>query len=289
MLQYQPDFNGKTLIPFNTVMNRFLPTSDKPITYQRSGAVNSREETGVAASLFRIGHPFLNSLYDYFRWDDRGRTYAIWRQSETWNALGGEDRLFFRFEFVVEADVQTESASANDAGRQAALQRRADALFAPRFETVVTDRNGVEVANEKLEEIVKAKPHRVQDGGMDTNVKGDRLHLLDRFIDPLDWGDHCQNAREAAEEAFVNREDLVQQCLKAQERAEKDSQERIQRLRLRAAKEYSVGDQEEAYRNQLQREEHVADVLQRGIEEPSIRLDSVGVIIISGSKIPSSQ
>ena len=284
MLQYQPNFEGKTLVPFDTIMNRFLPRSDKPVTYRRSTAVNSRAETGTAASVFRIGHPFLDELRDYFEWDDRGRAYAIWRQNDAWKALGREDRLYFRFEFVLEADISTDNT--DDVGVHAALQRRADATYAPRFETVVTDRDGAVITNERLNELIAAPPRRVQDGGTDMNVKGDRVHLFDRFVDPLDWPDCCQRARNAAEEAVRASDHVVRQRDEALHRAEQDSRDRVQRLRLRA--NGNVTDRQiDAYEGRIQEERRIAEILCRGIETPSVRLDSVGVVILSGTGIPT--
>jgi len=284
ILQYQPNFEGQTLVPFDVIMNRFLPRSDKPVTYHRPTAVNSRVETGTAASIFRVGHPFLDGVRDYFEWDDRGRAYAIWRQSDKWKALGEDDRLYYRFEFVLQADVSAQEVE--DVGMRAALQRRADATFPPRFETVVTDRDGTPITNDQLKEFVAKRPERVQDGGLDVNVKGERLHLLDRFVDPLDWPDFCQRARNAAEEAVRASDHVVRQRDEALHRAEQDSRDRVQRLRLRA--NGNVTDRQiDAYEERIQEERRIAEILCRGIETLSVRLDSVGVIILSGTGIPT--
>lgn len=284
MLQYQPNFRGQTLVPFDVVMNRFLPRSDKPITYHRSVAVNSRADTGTAASILRIGHPFLDRLRDYFEWDDRGRAYAIWRQNDQWQTLGQDDRLYFRFEFVLQADVRADDV--DDVGTRAALQRRADATFPPRFETVVTERDGTPVTNDTLKNLVAKRPERVQDGGTDVNVKDDRLPLLDRFVDRLDWPDYCQRARDKAEEVLRASDEVVRQRDDALRRAETDSKDRIERLRLRTAGS-DTDRQQEAYEKRVQEEKRIADILRRGIETPSVRLDSVGAVILSGSSIPT--
>lgn len=284
MLQYRPDFNGRTLIPLDTVLNRFIPRSDKPATYDRDHAVNSVAEAGHAASLMRIGHPFLDGLRDYFEWDDRGRAYAIWRHQQNWNAVGGDDQLFFRFEFVVEAKIECNDSS--HPGHQAALQRRADAFFPPRFETVITDRDGDVIKNQGLVDLVAAGPYRVQDGGQDMNVKGDRVHLLDRFIDPLDWPNHCDRARDAAIEAVRQKADLIRQREEAEDRAKEDAEQRVERLHLRAEAEMVNEDRSEVFRQRVKEEREAIAELKRGIREPTLRIDSVGVIILSGSACP---
>jgi ATP-dependent helicase HepA len=284
MLQYQPNFEGQTLVPFDVIMNRFLPRSDKPVTYHRSTAVNSRADTGTAASVFRVGHPFLDGLRNYFEWDDRGRAYAIWRQSDKWEMLGQEDRLYFRFEFVLQANVSAEDV--NDAGMRAALQRRADATFPPRFKTVVTERDGTPVTNDQLKKLVTERPERVQYGGTDVNVKDDRLPLLDRFVDRLDWPDYCQRARETAEEALRASDEVVRQRDDALRSAGTDSSDRIERLRLRSGGNVTNREQN-AYEERIREERRIADILRRGIETPSVRLDSVGAVILSGAGIPT--
>lgn len=284
LMQYRPNFKGRTLIPLDTVLNRFLPRSEKPFAYDRARAVDSRSRVGHAASLMRIGHPFLDGLRDYFEWDDRGRAYAIWRQSRDWDALGKDDRLFFRFELVVEATVG--SADDVDAGTQAALQRRADAFFPPRVETVITDRDGSVVENEGLAALVAERPRRVQDGGTDANVKGDRVHVLDAFVDPPDWPDHCERARASAVDALRQRDDLVRQSEDADRAVEANAQRRMRRLRLRAGAERESDAHARVYRERAQQEETAASRVRQSIQAPTVRVDSVGVVILSGSAIP---
>lgn len=257
MMRYQPDFNGKTLIPFDTILNRFLPKSDKPTTYHRSVAVASQQRPSRSANLFRIGHPFLNALVNYFEWDDRGRAYAIWRTSRQWNLLDQEDALYFRFEFVVEANTEP-LAQADDAAAQAALQRRADGAFAPQFVTVCTDARGQVVDNEGVRSLLEAEPERQQDGGADTNIKGDRLPVLDDFVPPKRWPTRCNDARDAARTALLRMPDVREHQQQALAQIDAD---------------------------RLLTSEH-ADWLRASIESPAVRLDSVGAIVLSGDPIP---
>lgn len=284
--RYEPDFRGKTLVPFDTILNRFLPRSEKPTTYRRSVAVDGASGANQPATMFRIGHPFLDELVDYFEWDDRGRAYAIWRTSENWAAAGGQDELYFRFEFVVEADV---SHALNEVegehGQGAALQRRADAYFPPRFETVFIDRHGELVKQSGIRSLLAKDPHRRQDGGPDENIKGDRVHVLDDFIDPLDWRSRCQTARETAEEALRQSESLAQGKHEGRRQAERDGRDRVNRLRLRAGAPEERSEAQH-YDRLADQEESVSKALLQGIEDPIIRLDSVGVIVLSGSTMP---
>ena len=257
MMRYQPDFNGKTLIPFDTILNRFLPKSDKPTTYHRSVAVASQQRPDRSANLFRIGHPFLDALVNYFQWDDRGRAYAIWRTSRQWNLLDQEDALYFRFEFVVEANTDA-LTEAGDTAAQAALQRRADGVFPPQFITVCTDARGQVVDNEGVRSLLEAEPERQQDGGADTNIKGDRLPVLDDFVPPKRWATRCNDARDAARNALLDAESL-------------HDHQRQAHAHLDA--------------NGTLTSEHV-DLLRASIETPAVRLDSVGAIVLSGQSIP---
>lgn len=257
MMRYQPDFNGKTLIPFDTILNRFLPKSDKPTTYHRSVAVASQQRPDRSANLFRIGHPFLDALVNYFEWDDRGRAYAIWRTSRQWNLLDQEDALYFRFEFVVEADTDS-FAEAGDTAAQAALQRRADGVFAPQFITVCTDARGQVINNEGVRSLLEAEPERQQDGGADTNIKGDRLPVLDDFVPPKRWATRCNEARDAARNALLSADTLHEHQRQAHAHLDAD---------------------------RTLTPEH-ADLLHASIDTPAVRLDSVGAIVLSGQPIP---
>jgi len=277
VIKYEPQYDGRTLVPFDVILNRFLPQSEKPTTYHRSCAV--RPEGGVSAvTMFRVGHPFLSALADYFSWDDRGRTYALWRESEAWAAAEQDDRLFFRFDFVVEADPEPAREALADTGaRPEALQHRLNGYFPPTFETVFVDRDGQPVTQDGLLKLLEAEPRRKQKGGPDRNVKGDRLPILDAFVDPDAWPERCQMARDAAAEALREHADLQSRCDDALQRVQQAADERQERIQARS----DISTETEAEHHQ-----RITDALRAGIDRPNVRLDSVGVVILSGRPLP---
>jgi ATP-dependent helicase HepA len=223
----------------------------------------------------------LSALADYFEWDDRGRTYALWRESEAWAAAEQDDRLFFRFDFVVEADPQpAREALADRDGRPEALQRRLNGYFPPAFETVFVDRDGNPVTQPGLLKLLEAEPQRKQKGGPDRNVKGDRLPLLDDFIDPDAWAEHCQTARDAAARALREHADLQTRCEDAVQRIRRDAEATLDRIRARA---------DDVSGDEAERQQRLHDALAAGINAPHVRLDSVGVVILSGRPLPEDE
>jgi ATP-dependent helicase HepA len=277
VIKYEPQYDGRTLVPFDVILNRFLPQTEKPTTFHRSCAV--RPEGGLpAVTMFRVGHPFLSALADYFSWDDRGRTYALWRESEAWAAAGQDDRLFFRFDFVVEADPEpARDALSGDDHRPEALQQRLNEYFPPAFETVFVDRDGNPVTQDGLLKLLRTEPQRKSKGGNDRNVKGERLPVLDDFVPPDEWADCCQTARDAAATALREHADLKSRSQEAARRVDADAADRLRRVRARRNGE--AGDAAD-------RQERIHDALRAGVEHPNVSLDSVGVVILSGDSIP---
>jgi len=279
VIKYEPQYDGRTLVPFDVILNRFLPQSEKPTTFHRSCAV--RPEGGLpAVTMFRIGHPFLSALADYFSWDDRGRTYALWRESQPWAVAGQDDQLFFRFDFVVEADPEPVRNALSDADvRAEALQHRLHDYLSPSFETVFVDREGQPVTQDGLLKLLEAEPQRKSKGGSDRNVKGERLPVLDDFIPPTDWARRCQEARDAAAAALRDQGDLQERSDAAGEKVDADAQAARRRAEARHASR-------EAAQQEVERQESLHEALRAGVEEPMVRLDSVGVVILSGDPLP---
>lgn len=279
VIKYEPQYDGRTLVPFDVILNRFLPQSEKPTTYHRSCAV--QPEGGIpAVTMFRIGHPFLRALADYFSWDDRGRTYALWRESQPWAVAGQDDQLFFRFDFVVEADPEpVREVLSESTDRAEALQHRLYDYLPPSFETVFVNREGEPVTQDGLLKLLEAEPQRKSKGGPDRNVKGERLPVLDEFIPPTDWARRCQQARNAAASALREYGDLQARSEAAQEQVAADAEAARRRIRARA------GTSETAEQD-IERQDRLHDALRAGVQDPTVRLDSVGVVILSGDPLP---
>ena len=107
--RYVYDLRRPTLVPLSNALDQFMSCIDdtasrvnarfqlplKPFTLDRSKSEKHR------LPLLRVGHPFMEALEVSVRNDDRGRAFAMWRFIPS----GREPILFFRLDFLIEADL----------------------------------------------------------------------------------------------------------------------------------------------------------------------------------------
>jgi ATP-dependent helicase HepA len=144
---------------------------------------------------------------------------------------------------------------------------------------VFVNREGEPVTQDGLLKLLEAEPQRKSKGGSDRNVKGERLPVLDEFIPPTDWARRCQQARNAAASALREHGDLQARSEAAQEQVAADAEAARRRIRARA------GAAETAEQD-IERQDRLHDALRAGVQNPTVRLDSVGVVILSGDPLP---
>ncbi|MEG4408756.1 protein DpdE [Microcoleus sp. MON2_D5] len=134
--RYQP--TRRTLIPLHDLETRFAAYAQPSGTYNRR---ISTQYPGV--NLYRIGEGFVEALASYIHWDDRGQAFAIWRCDESWDAGEGMEWFGFRFNYIVEANLEIAQKVLTDFGidnnKYKALKRRTDALLPPIIETIFMD------------------------------------------------------------------------------------------------------------------------------------------------------
>ncbi|RYG85061.1 MAG: hypothetical protein EON59_13020, partial [Alphaproteobacteria bacterium] len=112
-----------------------------PYTTRRLTALSRLGRT-VQTRLLRYGDPLLTGLRELAQRDERGRSTAMWRHIP--NAGAGEPALFFRFDFVVEAETGPAYEILALAGcltpsAVSSLGRRGDMALAPSFQTIWLD------------------------------------------------------------------------------------------------------------------------------------------------------
>ncbi|MCB1129528.1 MAG: hypothetical protein KDN05_00265, partial [Verrucomicrobiae bacterium] len=233
-----------------------------------------RRETAVRRScgLARLGNPVIDSILAHLAWDDRGTCFGMWRQ------VGDLDfsapRMFFRLDFIVEADVADEI-------RGPLVRRLADAAFPPIVETIWIDQNLQPADDESLFELKRPyrKPH-------DTNLTPGRWpHALDR-VDCGPWSDLCEAVRSAGERHLVEMHDL---SAFAQAKADQLTAARALAKEQLVTRLEAIPETLASERNALKDEIAAARALTRtlatGVLQPLIRLDSAGVIILSGEPL----
>ncbi len=273
--RYKP--TGNTLIPANDLSSNFAGVLEEFGTFNRRVANQQ-----LGAKLYRIGEKFVEALSSYIHWDDRGQAFAMWRVAETWDSGEGEEWYGFRLNYVIETNLTNYKNTTKDK----TLQRRVDGLFPPIVESVFIDARYepmCAVEDETLLTILQ-RPYKPQGGKCrDYNLAKSRLSILDNFIESSRWQEFCYHARDTSLELLSQRPEFISLCENSAIRAEQKLGKRLDQLRLRLNR---LTNQERIYNTVLEQELNnetaLNQVIIEGIRHPSIRLDSVGFIIVSG-------
>ncbi|OYD89900.1 helicase [Nostoc sp. 'Peltigera membranacea cyanobiont' 213] len=273
--RYKP--TGNTLIPANDLSSNFAGVLEEFGTFNRRVANQQ-----LGAKLYRIGEKFVEALSSYIHWDDRGQAFAMWRVAETWDSGEGEEWYGFRFNYVIETNLTNYKNTTKDK----TLQRRVDGLFLPIVESVFIDARYEQmcaIEDETLLNILQ-RPYNGKGGKYrDYNLAKSRLSILDNFIESSRWQEFCYHARDTSLELLSQRPEFISLCENSAIRAEQKLGKRLDQLRLRLNR---LTNQERIYNTVLEQELNnetaLNQVIIEGIRHPSIRLDSVGFIIVSG-------
>ena len=277
-----------TLLPFNDFANRFAHSIDEiqtrepvvrktvPLAFDR--VVAQRRE----ARLVRFGDPFVNSLEELTRWDDRGVCFAFWRHQRGYQASEGAD-VFFRFDFVLEANQAylTKLLEQFPSAKLSAMARRTTELFPPKFVTLWLD-NGLEtVSDPTLKECLKVPFSKTSSQtGNDYNLNPRRWNQASQVYDLSNWNSLCFAARRAAEEIFHNHEGVKRLTASIAEQANVEANRHIQQFTSRIA--IATHNDKTALEDERQFELQFAEVQRDAILNPSLKVDSVGSVLLSG-------
>lgn len=251
-------------------------------SFHRKTAINYRVRP------MRYGTEFVEAMKCFCDVDDRGRSYALWRQAHR-RYSKGIDRMHFRFSFIVECDLEHArrvlGSHVLQAGKysQAAMYRRADALFPPMMMDIWVDEDGDEPSGEVFEEFLKGS--YAKDGALgqyvDTNLGPERLRYLansepERFGN---WALRCERMRDRALVNLQGKEILKETTRTALKRKAMVDEIRFAqletRLQLLRAREVT------AEREMFDLEKRLAAALEQGIKEPLVRLDVVGMTYVT--------
>jgi len=282
--RYQP--TKRTLIPIHDLQTRFAAYA------QPSGTYNRRISTKYpGVNLYRIGEEFVEALASYIHWDDRGQAFAIWRCDESWDAGEGMEWFGFRFNYIVEANLEIAQKVLTDFGidnnKYQALKRRTDALLPPIIETIFMDARYEPmslVEDEALVNILQ-RPYKGKSSHpcRDYNLAKSRLPILNEFIDASNWQEFCHQARRTSETLLGDRISFIELREQQAQIAEQKLGKRLAQLRLRLNR---LAQSQQTSHSLLAQEVNIETALNQailqGIRHPRIKLDSVGFIIVSG-------
>ncbi len=282
--RYQP--TKRTLIPIHDLRTRFATRIERPGTYNRR---ISTQHPGV--NLYRIGEGFVEALASYINWDDRGQTFAMWRCDESWDAGEGMEWFGFRFNYLVEIDLEISQKLLTDLGiddrKYKALKRRADALFPPTIETIFIDARYEPmsiVEDEALLNILQ-RPYKSKTSHpcRDYNLAKSRSPILNEFVDASNWQEFCHRARRTSETLLGDRTLFIELCEQQAQIADRQLGKRLAQLRLRLNRlAQSQATSQSLLAQEFSTETALSQVILQGIRHPRIKLDSVGFTIVSG-------
>jgi ATP-dependent helicase HepA len=255
-----------------------------PYSFRRRTALGRGARAG-GVGLLRYGDGLMSGITALTEADDRGRSFAMWRFAP--DHVGDQVAdIYFRFDFVLEADIAGAARVLCDHGRDssaggAAIRRRGDMALPPFHRSLWLDRELASVTDAALLALL-ARPYSVEpdrNGAVDLNLNARRWQrVLQLNLPELGfWSDLCGKARLAAETALRADPDLIESLARAEQRALRVDLGRIGQLRARAR----AGAEDDS---DLAFEERLAAVLRDGIRAPSVRVDTVGAVFVSASR-----
>jgi ATP-dependent helicase HepA len=290
VFRYFHDLHRPTLLPLLDSIESFQQCIDREalatwraglplqaVTFDRATA-----ETKQVA-LLRVGHPFITALEALVRSDDRGTAFAFWRYTPAW---AGVAQAMFRFDFVIEADLSAfDSISKSMALAKPALRRRADESFPVSYRTVWLTSDLDDVRDPDLLAVL-ARPYTKflrDDGGYDVNLRFERWDRAATLLPLGDWSELCSRARQAAERMIRNATEFHLRCDQCASRVRESSVAIANALSSRIVR--LSGAARKAEEQMAEAESRLAEALEASIKNPAIRVDSAGVVVLSGAPL----
>jgi ATP-dependent helicase HepA len=278
------------VVRYNVGLATSIPHGQLPFWKRLVGARGTyvREVATQAKTvrLFRPGEPFIDALMHYAQENEQGRAFAVWRVEPSWDRNDGSEWTGFRFNFIVEANLDRASWVFEWGGMaeadRAAFARQAVGFFPPMMRTVYVDSDGQAVTDERLLVVLRRPFLSADKGGTDFSLEGVHGQVLDALIDPAQWKHICSAAAEKAKEVLRHNEAFASACASRRQQAERDLLFRAERMRLRMTTERQIAKGLTITSRDMEIEDKLRQVLLDGIVNPHLRLDSIGLLIIAG-------
>lgn len=279
-----------TLLPLSGFLGDFLGALDyeakgsssrQPLSYAHSYHRKTAIKYGVRP--LRYGSEFVEAIKSFSDIDDRGRSFAIWRQVR--NGFPEEaQQMYFCFDFFVEVDlavvrdILTTARTENIDVAMRAVSRRADSFFAPFVQRIWIDENGLEPQAEFRNEYLD-RPY--DQNGSDTNLRTARLLNLVQGLTEIfgNWSFRCMRSSEVAKKVLAERPILKNTVEVARRRFTSDVETRRAQLATRIQQLRGKEQREEQARSIL--ETQIDAALIAGIAQPSIQVDLAGMVLLA--------
>jgi ATP-dependent helicase HepA len=197
-----------------------------------------------------------------------------------------EPCLFFRFDFVIEADLsQAQALLEPFQSSPEALRRRIQSAFPVTYRTVWLDSDLAEVQEESLIALLGMPYSRRPrpDGTSDVNIRLERWGIVDALLPVGDWGDLCARAHGTAESLIQNDPEFRERRHTHATNMLDEGRNGYESLKSRIARlSGPVRDSEE---KMAALELRLCEALASGIEAPSLRTDSAGAIFLASQPL----
>lgn len=259
-------WTDSTLVPSDPWKAEFGLETATNFTWKRRVAL---ENPGLA--LLGPGTRVVDGSERFMRWDDRGTTFMTWRIDPEWPERF-EPWIGFRLCFLIEPSMPEISevfAKSNSMGGW----RRAQQFLAPSYWVLHVDANGDLVEDPaKLKVLERPYQKTSAQGRSDVNL-GSRLHVLNRVVERVAIPELCAVAQREGRRALLGRADVRTKLSGASELAKADAVRRNLRLRTRGAWDANS----EAIKAEIALNELIA----AAVSSPSIRLDAMGMFVVT--------
>lgn len=252
----------------------------QPMTYDRIHATYSE---GIR--LVRPGLELVDSITKLLRWDDRGTAFATWRLDPRWTGEGRGIWIGFRLTYVLEANVELAKDTLGDWADGTvvrSLRRRMDALLPPWITALDVDIEMNPVTDPVLREILSLPYSTREDelGRRDFNL-GSRRNALYELIGFNELADACMLAKDASERLLLNSphyHDWADTSARRAIRVLIIDKERLERRKEAIFRETEKSDPS------IECDIRVNEAITSAIASPSIRLDAIGLFVVSNTQ-----
>ena len=273
----------KTLVPRDWLQTIFA-SEPGVVSFMRQAACRV-----PSVSIMRIGHSVVDGIVRYINWDDRGQAFVMWRHVAKSDLESNQ--IYFELDYVIDTNMGPVINVLQEIGwgstEQSALSRRADAWFPPQKQVLYLDEKLKIVTQPGIIQILKTPYISFDKGGTDYNLDGKRQSVLDGIVSPDRWPELCRNVRSVSEDAIRSDKEFQKYCNKSAKCASEDLDRQIEQLRMGLiyhSRPRHGSTQKCDLGRSIEDERRLYEAVIQGIEHPKVKLDAVGVFILSSLK-----
>jgi ATP-dependent helicase HepA len=242
-------------------------------TWHRSHVLQPKSS---ASQLLRPGSTLVEVLERLACWDDRGLTYATWRVEPRWAGVWRG----FRLVWLVEAGLQR-SGAVYARPEDAELTRRAETFFPLVTVEQCVDESGTAVTDEDLLNVIR-RPYRQQRderGRFDVNL-GSRPEWLQQAVHRGEFAGLIEGLIAKLRGTVLQMEPVATALKRARLACNRDIRQAQRSLEVRA----TLGERHAGLiERPLAVELEDLQSLRQAIEQPAVRLDEIGLMVVAGS------